>query len=107
MHQWCIVYGFAHYNRANRDWGIAWVNWQVEWHCCEEGIEFPGHHHSLPAVLKALGTQEALEGTLKMAAQILKSFKIGAQLQRRDVDKGGNFIICDGRIHFDGWFGIA
>jgi hypothetical protein len=92
------------YNRVNVDWGIAWVNWQVEWHCREKGIEFSGHHHSLPAVMKALGTREVLEGMLKVAAQILNPFEIGARLQRRDVapNKGCKFIICDGCIHFDG-----
>ncbi len=55
-------------------------------------------------MLKALGTREKLEGMLKVEAQILDSFEIGARLQRRDVDpnKVGNFIICDGCIHFDG-----
>ena len=87
----------------NVDWGIAWVNWQAECHHYKEGIEFPGHHHSLPAMLKALGTREALEGMLGMAAKISKSFEIGARLQRRDNDpnKGCNFIICDGSILMD------
>ncbi len=94
----------ACYNRVNIDWGIAWVNWQAECHHYKEGIEFPGHHHSLPATLEALGTQEVLEGTFEVAEQSSNSFKIGARLQRRDVDpnEGIDFIICDGCIHFDG-----
>ena len=68
LRQWGVVYGFACYNQAHVDQGIAWVNWQVERCHREEGVEFPGHYHSLPAMLKALGTREALEGMLEMAA---------------------------------------
>jgi hypothetical protein len=55
-------------------------------------------------MLEALGTWEALEDMFEVAVQILNPFKIGVQLQRRVVDpyKGGDFIICDGCIHFDG-----
>jgi hypothetical protein len=104
LRQWGVVYGFACYNQAHVDQGIAWVNQQMEWGPCEEGVEFPGHHHSLPAVLEALGTWEALEGSFEVVVQSLNPFKIGPQLQRRDVDpnEGGNLIIRDGPIHFDG-----
>ncbi len=88
----------------NINQGIAWVNRKAEWHRCEEGVEFSGHHHALPAMLEALGTREVLEGMFEVVAQILNPFEIGVRLQRRDVDpnEGGNFIICDGCIHFDG-----
>jgi hypothetical protein len=70
---------FTCYNHMKVGRGLAGVVWKMEWCCCVEGVEFPCHHHSFPAMLEALGTQEALEGMLKVAAQILNAFEIGVR----------------------------
>jgi hypothetical protein len=68
-----VVNRVAHHDHANVGWGIAGVVWKTKWYHRVEGIEFPCHHHSFPAMLEALGTRETLEGTLKMTAQILNA----------------------------------
>ncbi len=79
LHKGGIVDGFARCNRTNVGQGLAGVVWTMEWHHCVEGVEFPIHHHSFPAMLEALGTWEALEGTLNVTAQILNVFEIRVQ----------------------------
>jgi hypothetical protein len=53
-------------------------------------------------VLDALWAWEALKGTFEVSMEHLNSLKVWAGLQRQNVDsdKGGNFIIGDGCIHF-------
>jgi hypothetical protein len=53
-------------------------------------------------MLDTLGAWEALEAPLEVPAERMNSLEIWAWLQRRNVDsdEGGNFIICDGCVHF-------
>jgi hypothetical protein len=75
-----VADGVAHHDHANVGQGIAGVVWKTKRRCRLEGVEFPCHHHSFPAMLEALGTQEALESMLELTAQISNAFKIGARL---------------------------
>jgi hypothetical protein len=49
----------------------------------------------------ALWLWEVLQRTLKVVAEYSDLLKVWAQIEQQDIDpnKGGNFIISDGRIH--------
>ena len=53
-------------------------------------------------MLDALGAWEALEDTFEVPTEHTNSLEIQMWLQRWNIDsnEGGNFIICDGCIHF-------
>jgi hypothetical protein len=49
----------------------------------------------------ALGACEALQRMLEVVAEEPNLLEVWVQVEQRDIDpnKGGNFIICDGRVH--------
>jgi hypothetical protein len=53
-------------------------------------------------VLDTLGAWEALEAPLEMPTESANSLDIRAWLQHWNVDsdESGNFIVCDGVVHF-------
>ncbi len=68
---------------------------------CKEGIEFSGHHHTLPPMKGALWAWEALQHLLKVVAEYSDLLKFWARIEGQDIDpgKGGDFIIHDGCVH--------
>ncbi len=49
----------------------------------------------------ALWAWEALQRSLKVAVEYSDLLKIWARIEGQDIDpkEGGDFIICDGRVH--------
>ncbi len=57
VYKWHVVNRFAHKDRAHVDSSTAWINQKAERDSCEQGVEFPHHHHTFPTMLDALGAQ--------------------------------------------------